>query len=119
MNAPENPRPSSGDDSASNTSAAANPLAAMLAAAATGTGGGVSFQFVFNNVTYNLTVNAPDATTGAYGFTVTKGTAVIASLIYKSDVNWQIAVGLPTPFVVDPNLTLNAFSVNIQHGSVS
>lgn len=91
------------------------------AAAATGsptTGGGVTFDFVFNGVTYTVQVNAPD-TFDQYGFIITQATTTIASLIYKDDNNWAISAGLPSALQVDTNLTVSKFNVDITKGTVT
>ena len=82
------------------------------------TGGGVTFDFVFNAVTYTVKVNAPD-TVGQYGFTITQGGNTIASLIYKDDNNWAIAAGLPSSLQVDTNLTVSKLSIDISKGIVT
>lgn len=81
------------------------------------TGGGVTFDFVFNSVTYTVQVYAPD-TNGQYGFTITSATNTIASLIYKDDNNWAIAAGLPSALQVDTNLTVSKLNVDIAKGTV-
>jgi hypothetical protein len=98
--------------------AAGLPVVAAADAATATTGGGVTFNFVFNNVTYTVQVYAPDAATGQYGFKITQAGNTIASLIYKDDADWEIGVGLPDAFKVDDNLTINKLEVNIAHGSV-
>jgi hypothetical protein len=93
-------------------------VTAPAATAATSTtGGGVTFDFVFNSVTYTVQVYAPDQN-GQYGFTITQATTTIASLIYKDDNNWSIAAGLPSALQVDTNLTVNKLSVDINKGTV-
>ena len=99
------------------------PGAELVAQAATAagsptTGGGVTFDFVFNGVTYTVQVNAPDAA-GQYGFTITQGGNTIASLIYKDDNNWAIAAGLPSSLQVDTNLTVSKLSIDISKGTVT
>jgi hypothetical protein len=93
-------------------------LAVPAGAGASAVGGGVTFDFVFNTVTYTVQVYAPDAN-GQYGFAITQGTTTIASLIYKDTNDWKIAVGLPRSFEVDPNLTINTLTMDIQHGTVT
>jgi hypothetical protein len=107
---------SSGPENPSQPAAVAVPEAASPAAAATG--GGITFNFVFNNTTYTVQVYAPDAN-GQYGFAITQGTTTIASLIYKDDDDWSIAAGLPSALQVDTNLTINQLNLNISHGTVS
>ena len=82
------------------------------------TGGGVTFDFVFNNVTYTVQVYAPDAN-GQYGFKVTQAANTIASLIYKDDNNWEIAAGLPSALQVDTNLTVSKLSIDISKGTTT
>jgi hypothetical protein len=86
--------------------------------AAPSTGGGTTLQFVFNGVTYNVQVYAPDSHS-QYGFTITQGTDTIASLIYASSDAWAISAGLPSALQIDSNLTVNQLNVNITHGTVS
>jgi hypothetical protein len=95
------------------------PSAATPAAATPTVGGGVTFDFVFNSVTYSVQVFAPDPQTGQFGFTITQATTTIASLIYKDTEDWKIEVGLPGNFQVDSSLTINALTVDIQHGTVT
>ena len=85
--------------------------------AAPSTAGGITFDFVFNSVTYTVQIYAPDSHS-QYGFTVTQGTTTIASLIYASDADWAIAAGLPSALQIDSTLTVNQLNVNITHGSV-
>jgi hypothetical protein len=97
----------------------ATPAASAAAAtAAATTGGGVTFDFVYNGVTYTVQVYAPDSNS-QYGFKVTQGATVVSALTYKDDQNWQIQVGLPGTFKVDNNLTINALTVNIENGTVA
>jgi hypothetical protein len=107
---------SSGPENPSQPAAVAVPQAASPAVAATG--GGITFNFVFNNTTYTVQVYAPDQN-GQYGFAITQGTTTIASLIYKDDDDWSIAAGLPSALQVDTNLTINQLNLNISHGTVS
>ena len=99
-------------------SAPASQGIAVPAAGTPAVGGGVTFDFVFNTMTYTVQVYAPDSN-GQYGFSVTQGSTTIASLIYKDTDDWKIAVGLPAAFVVDPTLTINALTMDIQHGTVT
>ena len=105
----------------SREAAAATDMAAVLvnavAGAAAANGGGLTFDFVFNNTTYTVQVFAPDANSQC-GFRITKGTTTIAALTYKDEADWEIAVGMPAAFKVDDNLTINALNVDIKHGAV-
>ena len=107
---------SSGPEDSSQSGAVVVPQAATPAVAVTG--GGITFDFVFNNTTYTVKVYAPDSNS-QYGFTITQGTTTIASLIYKDDDDWSIAAGLPSALQVDTNLTINQLNLNISHGTVS
>jgi hypothetical protein len=107
---------SSGPEDSSQSGAVVVPQAATPAVAVTG--GGITFDFVFNNTTYTVKVYAPDSNS-QYGFTITQGTTTIASLIYKDDNDWAIAAGLPSALQVDTNLTINQLNLNISHGTVS
>jgi hypothetical protein len=94
---------------------------APQAAAAAGSpaiGGGVTFDFVFNTITYTVQVYAPDAA-GQYGFTITQAANTVASLIYKDDNNWAITAGLPSSLQVDTNLTVSKLSIDINKGTVT
>jgi len=88
------------------------------AAAAPTVGGGVTFDFLFNQVKYTATVFAPDPN-GQYGFKITQGANTIASLVYKDDNNWAIAAGLPSALQVDTNLTVSTLNVDITKGTVT
>ena len=82
------------------------------------TGGGVTFDILFNNVNYTIQVQAPDPN-GRYGFTITQATNTIASLLYKDENNWAIAAGLPSALQVDTNLTVNKLNIDINKGTVT
>jgi hypothetical protein len=92
---------------------------ATAAATSSTTGGGITFDFVFNSVTYTVQVYAPDATTGEYGFAITQAGNTIASLIYKDDNNWAIAAGLPSNLQVDTNLMISKLNIDISKGTVT
>jgi len=89
----------------------------VAAAATPTTGGGVTFDFVFNQVTYTAQVFAPDQN-GQYGFKITQAATTIASLTYKDDQNWAIVAGLPSALQVDTNLTVSKLSIDINKGTV-
>jgi hypothetical protein len=93
------------------------PQAAPAASSPTA-GGGVTFDFQFNNVTYTVQVYAPD-TNGQYGFQITQAATTIASLIYKDDNNWEISAGLPSALQVDTNLTVSKLNIDINKGTVT
>jgi hypothetical protein len=88
------------------------------AAAASTVGGGVTFDFVFNAVTYTTQIYAPDSH-GQYGFTITQANTTIASLIYLDDNDWKIAAGLPGALQVDTNLKINTLNVDISKGTTT
>jgi hypothetical protein len=90
----------------------------MVPQAASTVGGGVTFDFVFNNVTYTAQVYATDSH-GQYGFTITQANTTIASLIYLDDNDWKISAGLPSALQVDTNLKINTLSVDISKGTVT
>lgn len=97
----------------------ASEMAPQAAAAAASTvGGGVTFDFVFNNVTYTVQVYATDSH-GQYGFTITQANTTIASLIYLDDNDWKISAGLPSALQVDTSLKINTLSVDISKGTVT
>jgi hypothetical protein len=101
---------------------AGSAVAPQAAAAAAGqtVGGGVTFDFVFNGVTYTVQVYAPDnSAVPQYGFAVTQAGNTIASLIYRDDNDWAISVGLPSALQVDTNLTVNKLNIDINKGTVS
>lgn len=98
--------------------------------AATATGTGITFQFTYNSVDYNVQVYAPDSH-GQYGFTVTEApttaggtTTTVASLVYapvtatNTSEGWEIQVTLPKALQVDTNLTVNSLTVDITKGTV-
>jgi hypothetical protein len=111
--------------------AASGQLAQQSApAATTTTGTGITFQFTYNSVDYNVQVYAPDSH-GQYGFMVTEApttaggtTTTVASLIYapatppSTTEGWEIQVTLPKALQVDSNLTVNTLTVDITKGTV-
>jgi hypothetical protein len=103
---------------AENEAAAQTSAPAAVAAAATTAGGGVTFNFVFNGVTYTVDVYAPDSSTSPqYGFKVTQAANTVASLTYQDENNWEIVVGLPQQLQIDTNLTLTTLNVNLKKGT--
>jgi hypothetical protein len=87
----------------------------------TTTGKSLSFSIVFKGTTYDISVEAPNAS-GLYGFTITSadGTAsaiTVAELIYKDEDNWTIKASLPKSLQLDTNLTLNALSIDLTEGN--
>jgi hypothetical protein len=88
------------------------------AAAASTAGGGVTFDFVFNTVTYTAQVYVLDSH-NQHGFTITQANTTIASLIYLDDNNWKISAGLPSGLQVDTNLKINTLNVDISKGTTT
>jgi hypothetical protein len=115
---------------ASPQAASAELAPQAVPAAVTATGTGITFQFTYNSVDYNVQVYAPDSH-GQYGFTVTEApttaggtTTTVASLVYapvtatNTTEGWEIQVTLPKALQVDSNLTVNTLTVDITKGSV-
>jgi hypothetical protein len=88
------------------------------AATASTAGGGVTFDFVFNNATYTVQVYVRDSHNQC-GFTITEASTTIASLIYLDENDWKISAGLPSALQVDTNLKINTLNVDISKGTVT
>jgi hypothetical protein len=88
------------------------------AAAASPVGGEVTFDFVFNTVTYTVQIYTLDSH-NQHGFTITQANTTIASLIYLDENNWKISAGLPGALQVDTNLKINTLNVDISKGNTT